>query len=170
MTRCAQLILFGGRSVEFVNGREMALSALEDWHTSFKEFVRAQEGIMDSKDIKGSTLLKLHHLVAVLMLTTACGCPKEKTDFESAMRDFKQLLVWSKFLLMGNQSIMTAVTPLLSPDVGIIAPMFFVATKCPDSTLRAEVKDILASGPRREGIWDASVAVKIIEDLNIQVV
>jgi hypothetical protein len=86
MTRCAQLFLFGGRSVEFVKGREMALSALEDWHTSFKEFVRAQEGIMDSEDIKGSTLLKLPHLVAVPMLTTACGCSEEKTDFESAMR------------------------------------------------------------------------------------
>jgi hypothetical protein len=170
MTRCAQLILFGDPSAEFVKGREKALSALDEWHTSFKEFVRAQEGFMDSKDIKGSTLLKIHHLVAVLMLTTACGCPKKKTDFESAMPDFKQLLEWSKFLLIGNQSIMTAVTPAISPDVDIIAPMFFVVTKCPDSTLRAEAKEILASGPRREGIWDASVAVKIIEDLNIQTV
>jgi hypothetical protein len=170
MTRCAQLILFGDRSAEFVKGRERALSALEEWHTSFKEFVRAQKGFMDSKDIKGSTLLNIHHLVAVLMLTTACGCPKEKTDFKAAIRDFKQLLEWSKFLLMGNQSIMTAVTPALSPDVGIIAPMFFVATKCPDSTLRAEAKELLASGPRREGIWDAIAAVKLIEDLNIQAV
>jgi hypothetical protein len=170
MTRCAQLILFGDRSAQFVKGRERALSALEEWLTSFKEFVRAQEGFMDSKDIKGSTLLKLHHLVAVLMLTTACGCPKEKTDFESAMRSFKQLLEWPKFLLMGNQSIMTAVTPALSPDVGIIAPMFFVASKCTGSTLRVEAKEILASGPHREGIWDESVAVKIIEDLNIQAV
>jgi hypothetical protein len=170
MTRCAQLILVGDRSAKLVKDRERALYALEEWNISFNELVRAQEGFMDSKDIKGSTLLKLHHLVAVLMLTTACGCPKEKTDFKSAMRDFKQLIEWSKFLLMGNQSIMTAVTPALSPDVGIIAPMFFVATKCPDSTLRAEAKEILASGSRREGIWDASVAVKIIEDLNIQAV
>jgi hypothetical protein len=170
MTKCAQLIIFGDRSAEFVKGRERALSDFEEWNTSFKEFIQAQEGFRDNKDIKESTLLKLHHLVAVLMLTTACGCPKEKTDLESAMRDFKQLPEWSRFLRMRNQSIMTLATPALSPDIGLIAPMFLVATKCPDSTLRAEAKKILASAPRREGIWDASVTVKIIEDLNIQAV
>jgi hypothetical protein len=49
--RCAQLILFWDRSAQFVKDRERALSALEEWLTSFKEFVRAQEGFMDSKDL-----------------------------------------------------------------------------------------------------------------------
>lgn len=162
MTRCAQLILFGDRSADAVKGREKALTVLEEWSTSFKRFLRAQEGSMSSKEINGSMLLKLHHSVASLMLTAACGCSKEQ------IRHFKQILEWSKALITADHSIMTTVMPAFSPDVGIIAPLFFVATKCPDPILRAEAKEVLASGPRREGIWDADVAVKIIESLHIR--
>lgn len=167
MTRCAQLIAFGGCSVEFGEGREKAIKALEEWYTSFKSFLLAQEGTMNSKDINEATLLQLHHLVALVMLTTTCGSLKEKHNLESTMTNFKQIIEWSKFLLAEDQSINSAAKPVLSPDVGIIAPLFFVATNCPDPTLRSEAKEILACRPRREGIWDAEVAVKIIEDLDM---
>lgn len=167
MTRCAQLILSRERPAEFYKGREKAINALEEWNISFKDFLLAQQAFMTSKDIKASTLLKIHHLVARLMLTTACCPPLEKFDFESAILQFKQILEWSKVLLCTDHQTMTTTMSEFSPDVGIIAPIFFVATNCPDPILRSEAKSILASEHRREGIWDTDVATKIIEDLNI---
>ena len=168
MTRCAQLILYGEKSPEFAEGREKAIYALEEWHTSFNALLLGQQGTMSSKDIKLSTLLKLHHLVAMLMLTTACGCRKETFNLVSAIHGFEQVLRWVRFLIAAEQSDVNAVMPAFSADVGIIAPLFFVATRCPDPALRMEAEEILASGPRREGMWDAEVAVMIIQDINVK--
>lgn len=170
MTRCAQLIVHGGRSADFERGRKRAISALEEWNTSFKEFLHVHEESMNSIDIKGLTLLKIHHLTAVLILNTACGSATGQAVSESATPHYKQVIDWSKFLLAGGQMAETRFTPELSPEVGIIAPLFFVATNCPEPTLRAAARSILASRPRREGIWDATLAVKIIDEINIQAV
>jgi hypothetical protein len=40
-------------------------------------------------------------------------------------------------------------------DLGIIAPLFVVATKCRDRKLRREAIRLLMSSPRREGMWDS---------------
>jgi len=160
-TRCAQLILHGESSARFAEGRDRAISDLEEWHLTFKDFLQGRQGAFNNKESKVSTLLQLHHLVAVLMLTTGCGSPEENIDSSSAICKFGQIIKWSKFLAAGP-------VPLLTPDVGIIAPLFFVATKCADSALRLEAIEILASRPRREGMWDAEVAIKIIEDVNCQ--
>jgi hypothetical protein len=167
ITKCAQFILDGERSDDFEKGRENALFALKEWDASFNEFLHARERLMIITDVKRSTLLKLHHSVAMLMLTTSCGSAKGKYNAESAIHGFKQIIEWSTFLLATDQSITDPVTSAFSPHVGIIAPLFFVATQCPDSDLQKQAKQILASGPRREGMWDASVAVKILDDLNI---
>lgn len=40
-------------------------------------------------------------------------------------------------------------------DLGIVPPLFVVATKCRDRKLRREAIRLLMSSPRREGMWDS---------------
>jgi len=40
-------------------------------------------------------------------------------------------------------------------DLGIVPPLFVVATKCRDRRLRREAIRLLMSSPRREGMWDS---------------
>lgn len=46
-------------------------------------------------------------------------------------------------------------------DLGIIPPLFVVATKCRDRRLRRDAIGILLSSPRREGMWDSILSGQV---------
>lgn len=46
-------------------------------------------------------------------------------------------------------------------DLGIVPPLFVVATKCRDRKLRREAIRLLMSSPRREGMWDSVLCGKV---------
>jgi len=46
-------------------------------------------------------------------------------------------------------------------DLGIIPPLFVVATKCRDRRLRRDAIGILLSSPRREGMWDSILSGRV---------
>jgi hypothetical protein len=46
-------------------------------------------------------------------------------------------------------------------DLGIVPPLFVVATKCRDRRLRREAIRLLMSSPRREGMWDSILCGKV---------
>lgn len=48
-------------------------------------------------------------------------------------------------------------------DLGIVPPLFVVATKCRDRKLRREAITLLISSPRREGMWDSLLCGKVGE-------
>ncbi|RDW88439.1 hypothetical protein BP6252_00471 [Coleophoma cylindrospora] len=47
------------------------------------------------------------------------------------------------------------IKPSFALDLGIVPPLFVVATKCRDRKLRREAIRLLVSSPRREGMWDS---------------
>jgi hypothetical protein len=51
--------------------------------------------------------------------------------------------------------------PSFALDLGIVPPLFVVATKCRDRTLRREAIALLMSSPRREGMWDSFLCGKV---------
>ena len=48
-------------------------------------------------------------------------------------------------------------------DLGVVPPLFVVATKCRDRKLRREAIALLMSSPRREGMWDSLLCGKVGE-------
>ncbi len=46
-------------------------------------------------------------------------------------------------------------------DLGIIPPLFVVATKCRDRRLRRDAINLLMSSPRREGMWDSVLCGRV---------
>lgn len=55
------------------------------------------------------------------------------------------------------------IKPSFSADMGIVPPLFMVATKCRDPTLRRQAIQLLRSSARREGMWDSNMVAKISE-------
>ncbi|GAO17271.1 hypothetical protein UVI_02061170 [Ustilaginoidea virens] len=53
------------------------------------------------------------------------------------------------------------VKPSFSADLGIVPPLFVVATKCRDARLRRQAIQLLRSSARREGMWDSELAANI---------
>ncbi|KAM0257413.1 hypothetical protein ACHAQJ_004359 [Trichoderma viride] len=53
------------------------------------------------------------------------------------------------------------IKPSFSADLGIVTPLFLVATKCREPTVRREAIRLLKSSARREGMWDSELAANI---------
>jgi len=53
------------------------------------------------------------------------------------------------------------IKPSFSADLGIVPPLFVVATKCRDRALRWKAIQLLRSSPRREGMWDSELTARI---------
>lgn len=53
------------------------------------------------------------------------------------------------------------IKPSFSADLGIVPPLFVVATKCRDPVLRRQSIQLLRSSARREGMWDSELAAHI---------
>lgn len=53
------------------------------------------------------------------------------------------------------------IKPRFSADLGIVAPLFVVATKCRDPGTRRRAIQLLRSSARREGMWDSEMVANI---------
>lgn len=51
--------------------------------------------------------------------------------------------------------------PSFTADLGIVPPLFMVATKCREPTLRRQAIQLLRSSARREGMWDSELVARI---------
>ena len=55
------------------------------------------------------------------------------------------------------------IKPSFSADLGIVPPLFVVATKCRDPYLRRKAIQLLRSSARREGMWDSELSARIAQ-------
>lgn len=53
------------------------------------------------------------------------------------------------------------IKPSFSADLGIVPPLYLVATKCRDATTRRQAIQLLMSSARREGMWDSELIARI---------
>nr|WJJ79996.1 zinc-cluster transcription factor [Fusarium keratoplasticum] len=53
------------------------------------------------------------------------------------------------------------IKPRFAADLGIVAPLFVVATKCRDPGTRRQAIQLLRSSARREGMWDSEMVAHI---------
>ncbi len=53
------------------------------------------------------------------------------------------------------------IKPSFSADLGIVPPLFVVATKCRDPRTRRQAIQLLRTSSRREGMWDSELAARI---------
>lgn len=53
------------------------------------------------------------------------------------------------------------IKPSFSADLGIVPPLFVVATKCRDPYLRRKAIQLMRSSARREGMWDSELSARI---------
>ncbi|KAH6892106.1 hypothetical protein B0T10DRAFT_401105 [Thelonectria olida] len=53
------------------------------------------------------------------------------------------------------------IKPRFAADLGVVAPLFVVATKCRDPVTRRQAIRLLQSSARREGMWDSAMVANI---------
>ncbi|KAI1342123.1 hypothetical protein F5Y15DRAFT_332525 [Xylariaceae sp. FL0016] len=63
--------------------------------------------------------------------------------------------------IFGGQYTARHIKPSFSADLGIVPPLFVVATKCRDPITRRQAIQLLRTSSRREGMWDSGLTASI---------
>jgi len=80
--------------------------------------------------------------------------------FDEYTADFEKILVISEELISHPMSSMP---PILSFDIAVIPPLFFLVLICRVLRLRREAIELLKLAPKQEGIWRRRSIVKYSE-------
>ncbi|MCJ1422559.1 hypothetical protein MMC29_000439 [Sticta canariensis] len=139
------------------------VSLLEQWEAGFDDLLSQLSTSMDSKDKNGAILSKLHHATVATMLDLTLT--DSLCKFDRLMPHFQRIVSLAKSLIEATEGTETLGVELWV-DAGIRAPLFFVATKCHDPSLRREAARLI-SPPGRKSAWHsraaAAIATRVME-------
>ena len=155
------------------------LTKLDLWNTIHEATVSKlppQSTVVDllpqsvAQDIFAHRLLHLYYLVAKL-LADSCLESSSELIFDRHNSDFLGIIshcigTYQILYPNGKRDLRVRHDPEPSSpnsisDIGWIAPLYFTAIKCRNHRLRYQAVKLLQSTPHKEGIWNATLAVRV---------
>jgi hypothetical protein len=133
------------------------------WAHAFESFMAQNTCRTDTQFIYGSTLLRMSYIICKVWLAACIST--EETIFDEKTQEFAAIIALASTLMKGSYSYISLPQRLSARDpvsftfeMGVIAPLYFVALKCRDGQLRRKAISLLSTcTPRREGFWDADI-------------
>ncbi|EPE34444.1 Zn2/Cys6 DNA-binding protein [Glarea lozoyensis ATCC 20868] len=129
------------------------LQDLTRWSRSLDAIILKPRANLSATALKGSVLLQVHHASLSLLVHTAVLEASGFSHFNSTSL-YGKIVSLSRTLIVGD-------TASISSDLGLIGPLFATVSRCTDRRIRCEALELLRGVPRREGMWDADVLVRI---------
>ena len=136
---------------------ERVKSRLQTWSVAFDIFLRQKTYHMNARDLRGSMVLKILSKVAYIMLHTLPS-PFE-CSFDMHEKTFQEIVSLGQSVVDANSR------PGFTFDLGIVAPLYWTASRCRNPSIRRQAIAILRSSPRVEGVWESGRAAKFAEKL-----
>ena len=166
---CISSILHGVRSRSCMNPPACATgsSFLKQWSFAFAEFRAREEPKLTEVERRNCIILEMQRLAMYLYALSSSF--KSEMEFDEWMPEFARLVELGRYIVETKRLTVPQGKILHYPkfDIGLIAPLYLVASRCRDSDLRREAVWVLRNGPRQEGVWNsailASIAERIIE-------
>ncbi|TAQ84266.1 hypothetical protein B7494_g7405 [Chlorociboria aeruginascens] len=123
----------------------------------------AQKSItMDTNELLASIALKLNHLG--LTIVVKAGMFKTETEFDALIPDFGRIVFYVDSLIRLSRSRNGGGKKgHYSCEGGILAPLWYTASRCRDPGIRRKAVELVMISPRREGLWDSMVARALAE-------
>lgn len=145
--------------------RDNAITIFETWLSAIEEFFRASTVALRPHDLKTLLGLRMQVKVALIQLKT-CVDSAPETSFDVFLAEFDQIVTRVEDL--ADSLALREALPLddestaFTMELGILHPLFFVATKCRDWTLRRRAVTALKRGGR-EGVWEGPIVALVAE-------
>ncbi len=145
--------------------KDEATMTFEAWLSALENFLRQNNQKLRSTEMKSLLGLRLQIKVAIIMLKTCIDCPGETTydffenQFEEMVQEVERM--GDALSLREGRPLDNESTPF-TMDLGIIHPLFFIATKCRNWTLRRRaIVELRRAG--REGVWEGPIMAVVAE-------
>jgi hypothetical protein len=151
------------QTLELLECQQRMHSYLTQWLVTWDAFKRSRGQLSDDYR-KAYQVVHAYHTMATIMLST-CLNPHDETIFDTQTNQFTYLVaqlvelhdIRTIKVLPGNLMDMTHSVS----DLGWIAPLYFVATKCRVHRVRLQAVRLLESTSHREGIWDSKITARV---------
>ncbi|KAI9827641.1 MAG: hypothetical protein M1819_006930 [Sarea resinae] len=155
--------ILDGEALHVALARQAEIEAhLQQWSAAFNRYLMRFDPGMDSRDLRGAALLKIHHITSAIMLTA--GFSGAESAFDEFDCEFEKTISLSQSLIANTgPGSLAGPQPSFSSDLGIVAPLFFTAFKCRNPSIRRQAISLLSASPRREGVWDSTGTAKVAD-------
>ncbi len=145
--------------------RDQAITTFEAWINAFESFFGTAPVTVRPCEMKALLGLRMEVKVAIISLKTCIDSGPETSfdvflpefdDMVTRIEDLADSLALREALPLDDES-----TPF-TMEMGILHPLFFIATKCRNWTVRRRAVSALKRGGR-EGIWEGPIVALIAE-------
>jgi hypothetical protein len=155
-----------------VKGSETWLEIeLSQWSAAFEVLLHNRQ-TLERLEISESVLsclniLKMTHIMTNILFSARFSA--SEAEFDSFMPQFQEIVELAKEVEVYEELLLKSfahnepLQPCFLVDLGVVAPLFFVATKCRDRLLRREAIFLLLVKPRIEGMWDGILCGRVGE-------
>ena len=148
---------------------------LQAWNPAYEKFMAAKSKSLSGRELRGAAVLKIHATVLKIMAEASPSLDDDRptgeamndyVTFEPFTNDFRIVVALCKSIIAAAEQDVKLGRPALtfSMDLGILGPLYYVCCRCRDFPLRNQAMDLLSWCPRREGMWDSEVGVRMIKE------
>lgn len=134
-----------------------AIAALEQGNS--EQFPTAQNTRTKAQSQRPIALFKMYQIIMSIILATQIH--RQETLHDHHLQKYKQALALGEGLLLQGQ--VSFCTAFFCFDIGLIFPLFWIATKCRDSATRWRAVELLRSMHHQEGTWKSANAAAVAE-------
>jgi hypothetical protein len=112
---------------------------------------------------RDANILRLHQTINRISLEVGARClpAEEQTIWDDYHSVFEEALTLAASILSAERSLDSK--PSFSLDLGMVGPLYDIARRCRDPSLRRKAIHMLRTCRRREGLWDSSLALLAAE-------
>lgn len=115
-----------------------------------------------------SIMLAVHHQVVSILLeasvfTTESAYDNFTVEFKNILAKIALHIERQRQTTLRNKINHEKPLPQFSHDLGLLAPLFVISTRCREPTLRRQALRVMGRLHRTEGVWDSCAAVSVAE-------
>jgi hypothetical protein len=151
------------QTLELLEYQQNIHAQLAQWLVTWDAF-RQSQGRLSAEKRKAYQVVHTYHTMATIMSYTTMSL-KDEMIFDTQTNLFVDLVA-QLVELHDSRTIKVLPGHLMDmahsvSDLGWIAPLYFVATKCRVHRVRLQAIRLLESTSHREGIWDATIMAHV---------
>jgi hypothetical protein len=136
---------------------------LHDWKTAFDFFI-SQNVVLTSREQQAAIILETLQVTGYILASASAF--SDESIFDLFEPSFSQIVaLGSRLIALMAENPQDSASMCPTFDMGILPPLYFVASRCRDPLIRRQALHLLRQGPSQEGIWHAVMLSNIAERL-----
>lgn len=135
------------------------------WSLAFEAYLERHEGKMSDRERAATSILQMQNLfytTSLLLTKRYTGEPDDEKLWDEYEAQFAEVVRLAEFAIALTPKAV-GMQPSFTLDLGIVGPLYDIAQSCRDPFLRRRAIHLLRASARREGMWDGTLAARILE-------